>query len=84
MGRRRYADEPRFRPARLVSLIRHMLEDGFDTFVEIGPHPMLSESILETAATMGKEVRVHPTIRRYENDLLVFEETLDALKTQHR
>jgi len=42
------------RPVRFAAAIGAMLEDGFDAFLEIGPHPVLGMSIAECAA--GREV----------------------------
>ncbi len=46
--------------------VRRMLEDGYTHFVELGPHPVLAASILETA---GKQrVSVMATQRRDHDD----------------
>jgi acyl transferase domain-containing protein len=45
-------------PARLVSMIRRLLEDGFRTFIEIGPGPMLRESVVTTARLLDIPVSV--------------------------
>ncbi len=71
------------KPAHFVSLIRNLLADGYETFVEIGPHPMLSKSIIETAHTIGKEIILLATMRRDREERSVLDETvqtLDALK----
>ena len=46
--------------------IRRMLEDGFTHFVELGPHPVLTASIFETAGK--KKVSVTATQRRDHDD----------------
>jgi acyl transferase domain-containing protein len=46
------------KPARLVSMIRQLLDDGFRTFIEIGPGPMLRESVLTTARPLDVPVTV--------------------------
>lgn len=43
-----------------------MLDEGYSNFVEIGPHPVLSNSINELAFEKGMDVFVTPTIRRFE------------------
>ena len=46
--------------------IRRMLEDGYTQFVELGPHPVLSASIFETAGQ--QKVSVIATQRREHDD----------------
>ena len=50
--------------------ITNLLGDEFDTFVEIGPHPVLATSILECAA--GRDIVVLPSLRRRADERLVF------------
>jgi acyl transferase domain-containing protein len=45
-------------PVRLVGMIRQLLDDGFRTFIEIGPWPMLRESVLSTARLLDVPVTV--------------------------
>ncbi len=47
--------------------IRRMLDDGCTHFVELGPHPVLAASILETAAT--QRVTVIASQRRDQDDV---------------
>jgi len=51
-------------PSRFLSLARAMLRDGFRRFIEIGPHPMLADSIRDAAAGMGAAVRVEAVLDR--------------------
>ncbi|WNG92882.1 type I polyketide synthase [Mycobacterium sp. ITM-2016-00318] len=46
--------------------VRRMLEDGYTHFVELGPHPVLAASILETAGT--QRISVIATQRRDQDD----------------
>lgn len=46
--------------------VRRMLEDGYTHFVELGPHPVLAPSILETAGS--QTVTVVPAQRRNDDD----------------
>jgi acyl transferase domain-containing protein/acyl carrier protein len=46
--------------------MRRMLEDGYTHFVELGPHPVLAASILETAGT--RRISVMATQRRHDDD----------------
>jgi len=66
-------------PALFSTLVHNLLEDGYRTFVEFGPHPMLAQSILEEAHSIRKEVVVLPTMRRDRDERLVLDETLGSL-----
>ncbi|MGO9505790.1 MAG: type I polyketide synthase [Mycobacterium sp.] len=57
--------------------IRRMLDDGYTHFVELGPHPALSASILETAGT--QRVSVTATQRRNHDDSRTFANCVGAL-----
>jgi acyl transferase domain-containing protein len=67
-------------PALFSTLVHNLLEDGYRTFVEFGPHPMLTQSILEEAHSIRTEVVVFPTMRRDRDEHLVFDETLRSLR----
>ena len=66
-------------PALFSTLVYNLLQDGYRTFVEFGPHPMLTQSILEEAKSIKKEVVVFSTMRRDGDERLVLEETLRSL-----
>jgi acyl transferase domain-containing protein len=51
-------------PARFYTLALAMIRDGYRRFVEIGPHPMLAQTIHEAATRMGKTVQVYPVMQR--------------------
>jgi acyl transferase domain-containing protein len=51
-------------PARFYTLALSMIRDGYRRFVEIGPHPMLGQTIHEAATRMGKTVEVYPVMQR--------------------
>ena len=48
--------------------IRRLLEKGYTHFVELGPHPVLATSIIETAAAHKTDVVVLAAQRRNEDD----------------
>ncbi|MEV0535385.1 type I polyketide synthase [Kitasatospora sp. NPDC050463] len=52
--------------------VRAMSRDGYRTFVEAGPHPLLALSIQETVEQQGGEPVVVPTLRRDEGGLRRF------------
>jgi cytochrome P450/malonyl CoA-acyl carrier protein transacylase len=47
-------------PAYLADAARHLLSDGFDTFVEFGLQPVISSSVREAARIAGQQVQVLP------------------------
>jgi acyl transferase domain-containing protein/NADPH:quinone reductase-like Zn-dependent oxidoreductase/NAD(P)-dependent dehydrogenase (short-subunit alcohol dehydrogenase family) len=51
-------------PVRFEPACRAMLADGFDAFVEITPHPVLSSAVKEIAAAAGVQAVVLATLHR--------------------
>jgi malonyl CoA-acyl carrier protein transacylase/NAD(P)-dependent dehydrogenase (short-subunit alcohol dehydrogenase family)/acyl carrier protein len=49
---------------RFATAIRSMLEAGFETFVELSPHPVLSSMVLECAEAASRQVEILPSLRR--------------------
>ncbi|MBL0385639.1 acyltransferase domain-containing protein [Tumebacillus sp. ITR2] len=58
-----------------------MIEDGYDTFLEIGPHPVLAGSLRECLALKNRTAEVLPSIRRAEAERPQLMSTLGALYT---
>jgi acyl transferase domain-containing protein/acyl carrier protein len=56
------------RPVRFMSAVTAALEDGYRTFVEISPHPLLTYAIAETAGQAQREAVALPTLRRDEEE----------------
>jgi acyl transferase domain-containing protein len=52
------------KPARFYMLALAMIRDGYRRFIEIGPHPMISQTIEEAAAHRGVAVDVRASMRR--------------------
>ncbi len=59
-------------PVRFAETIDRMLADGYDTFIEVGPHPVLTSAVTRVAEDRGAEVRVLSTGRRDEDAQLEF------------
>ncbi|MEH3129195.1 MAG: type I polyketide synthase [Mycolicibacterium neoaurum] len=57
--------------------LRRMLDDGYTHFVELGPHPVLAASILETAG--AQRISVTSTQRRDHDDIRTLLTCLGAL-----
>ena len=54
------------RPVSFMKAIGALIEDGYTTFVEVGPHPVLSSALRDCAKSVGKEIRLVETLRRTE------------------
>ncbi|UJB20890.1 MULTISPECIES: HSAF biosynthetic non-ribosomal peptide synthetase/polyketide synthase [Lysobacter] len=59
--------------------IDQMADDGFDLFLEIGPHPVLGHSINECFAARGLSAKSVPSIRRQEDEAARFAASLATL-----
>ncbi|CAL9670422.1 3-ketoacyl-CoA thiolase [Streptomyces sp. enrichment culture] len=57
------------RPVELEQAVRSLLEDGFGTFVESSPHPVLAVAVQETAEATGHDAAVIGSLRRDEGGL---------------
>lgn len=55
-------------PVRFQDAAATALGDGFELFVEVGPHPVLSAAIKETAVAAGKRVEVLYSLKRGDNE----------------
>lgn len=62
-------------PVRFLDAVRSLLENGVDTLIEIGPHPILSPAITDIAAERPAQgdadesgIMVLPSMRRDEDD----------------
>ncbi len=51
-------------PVLFAPTLQRLLTEGYDTFVEIAPHPVLARPIGETAADAGRPVTVVSSMRR--------------------
>ncbi|OPC78496.1 hypothetical protein B4N89_38190 [Embleya scabrispora] len=54
---------------RFEQTVRGLLAQGYDTFVDVGPHPTLLTPIQETATAVGTEAATVGTLRREQGDL---------------
>ena len=53
-------------PVEFMKAVGNLLNDGYATFIEIGPHPVLRSALNECARGNGKEIRLVETLRRGE------------------
>ena len=63
-------------PVRFAAATRLALARGCGLFVECGPHPVLTESIEETAEDIGTDITVVGTLHREGNSLDTFRRSL--------
>ncbi|NKB84651.1 acyltransferase domain-containing protein [Ochrobactrum grignonense] len=56
-------------PVRLAAALSDLMNAGFESFIEIGPHPVLSNAIQECAASLGKTVSVVSSLHRISQSL---------------
>lgn len=69
-------------PVYFANALEEMVKDGYDLFIEIGPHPALSQGAEEVFTLQKKEAAIFPSIKRKENEKLIFLQTLGGLYTQ--
>lgn len=55
-------------PVRFHTAIEALLEDGYDAFVELAPHPVLASAVLECNRESKKNVVVLTTLKRGEEE----------------
>ncbi len=68
-------------PVQFAATVQRLLADGYDTFLEIGPHPVLGGSIQECRQKTGKTAEVLSTLRRKEPERACLLGTLGRLYT---
>ncbi len=56
-------------PVRFAAAIQALIADGFTSFLEVGPHPVLGNSIKECAAHLEQKVRCFVSLRRAEPEM---------------
>jgi Polyketide synthase modules and related proteins len=64
---------------RFSDAIKALIEDGYTHFLEVGPHPVLGNSIKECAAALNAKISCFTSIRRAEPELPRFLLTLGEL-----
>ncbi|MBD8498536.1 type I polyketide synthase [Paenibacillus arenosi] len=58
-------------PVYFAAATQSIIEDGYGLFVEIGPHPVLANSIQECLTVCGKQGVVTPSLRRGQDELSI-------------
>jgi len=68
-------------PVLFSIALQHLIRDGYDSFLEIGPHPVLLSSIREELARCGIEGSALPSLRREEDEGRAISGSLGELYT---
>lgn len=71
-------------PVRFADAINRLIDDDYDLFLEIGPHPVLSASLSECLAARGRSGTTLPTLRRKEEERRVMLRSLATLYAHGR
>ncbi|WP_431165614.1 SDR family NAD(P)-dependent oxidoreductase [Tenacibaculum halocynthiae] len=67
-------------PVRFAKALKSLMEDNYKVFIEIGPHPVLKNSMLE-CSQHSEEFQFFQTLNRKESEELNFYENLAGLFT---
>jgi len=68
-------------PVLFSTAVQRLVEDGYDTFLEISPHPILLSAMQQQFQHLGEEAAVLPSLRHEEDDRTVLLGSLGALYT---
>ena len=69
-------------PVLFLDAMTRLIESGFSTFVEIGPHPILLSAIQQILMSRSEEGTLLPSLRREEPERDVLRGSLGALYTR--
>ncbi len=67
------------RTVRFAEGLERLIERGCDTFVELGPHPVLAAAIVECCQHQGQTATVLPSLRRHDEERATLLQSLAAL-----
>lgn len=68
------------KPTLFNSAFEAALADGYDTILNIGPHPALTQYMQEAADKLGKEIVILDSMRNDESELTTLRKTLKVLQ----
>ncbi len=63
-------------PFLFSQVTKKIFDAGFETFLEVSPHPVLSSSIIQSYQKLGREITTFASIRRNESELGQLYQTL--------
>lgn len=55
-------------PILFAKAVKNLVEEGFETFLEVSPHPVLSIPLQECAEEYQREITILPTLRRQTSE----------------
>jgi acyl transferase domain-containing protein/acyl-CoA synthetase (AMP-forming)/AMP-acid ligase II/acyl carrier protein len=64
---------------RFSAAVRRLLDRGYDTFLEVSPHPILLSAVREDAQDVGRACTLLPSMRRGDPERTTMLESLGAL-----
>lgn len=70
------------KPVLFSDAIGQLLDEGYSTFIEIGPHPILLGAIQQSIQSRHRNVILLPSLRREEPEREILLRTLGALYTE--
>ena len=68
-------------PVYFADAVASLLADGYQAFLELGPHPTLSSNVLQVIASKGETGRCVSTLRREQPDVASIRQALAELYT---
>jgi len=68
-------------PVYFTAAVEAQINDGFDTFIELGPHPIHAIGVNDLLSKKKKKGLVIPSLRRKENEKAIFLSSAAALHT---
>ena len=74
-----YWAENLIRTVRFEEASKKLMADGYHTFIEIGPHPVLLGSLRQTAAVIDQTTHLLPSLKRDEDEQLCLYQSLVQL-----
>ncbi len=66
-------------PVLFAPAMERLLEGGYDTFLEVSPHPVLQAPIRQTAMHAGRTALTIPSLRRKEDERFALMESMGTL-----
>ncbi|RYG01299.1 MAG: type I polyketide synthase, partial [Chitinophagaceae bacterium] len=70
------------KPVLFSDAIGQLLDDGYSTFIEIGPHPVLLSSIQQSSQSGSHKLSLLPSLRREEPERKILLGSLGRLYTE--
>ncbi|MBP2654775.1 MAG: non-ribosomal peptide synthetase [Firmicutes bacterium] len=69
-------------PVLFATAVEHLVEDDYNAFLEISPHPVLAGAVRQSLNKLGKEGIILPSLRRQEPERACLLKSLGGLYTK--